>query len=289
MKIAIVGSEGYLGSALCDSLGGHDLLRIDAGVWREPAEGVVRERTSTKIRQRIERYEPDHLVLLSALAHDPCGLVSEMAMHENTCSIPALLAIHADCPTTLISSLSVFSKTGAYPFAKTLLEQRVFGCTSDWRRRVNIFRFGTLFGPSRPEAFRPHLLLNQMTASAIKHGRIAVSNPALRRPVLHIRTAVTEIIADIVEDRPRGQVINCLEHCDTLAGFARIVGETLGCPSVEDKAPDLDERDYGWGVRSPLHIENSVRELATWLARNDSRINHNAMDNLLAWHAMYYS
>jgi nucleoside-diphosphate-sugar epimerase len=288
MRIAIVGSEGYLGSALVEQLRGHDLLRIDAGVWREPPKGVVVERTTRKIAQRIDRFGPDHIVWLAALAHDPAGRLSADAMHENTCRIPDEVLGSFCVPDTVISSLSVYSDTGSYPGAKRALEDRI---TSEalWRKYTNIFRFGTLFGGTNPETFRTHLLLNKMTMDAVVHKKIAVSNPSLRRPVLHLEWAVDRILTDIFNPGPRGEIINALDHCDTIGGYASLVARALKLQIPHSaRAQDPDERDYGWDIRNPIAIEQEVVILADWIRKNYDRFNHQALENLYAWHDRYY-
>jgi len=292
MKIAIVGSEGYVGSALVPALVGHDLLRLDAGVWRDLEEGAVFARTSHQILKRLRKCEPDHVVYLAALAHDPAGVLTKHCIDDNNVVIPfSVFSGSLKVPCTFISSLSVFSMTAGYPQSKRDLESMLFSeIEDDFLERVNILRFGTLFGPSKPAAMRTHLLLNKMVLDAVNTGVITVSNPALRRPVYHISSAVNDIVQDIFDLNPRGQVKNRLQHCDTLGAYARKVAAAIGA-EVKEGSPDLDERDYGWNVQHTHLLTCQIHVLARWYKENKlpPGVNAGPWEALRSWSEQYYA
>lgn len=300
MKISIVGSEGYLGTTLQGLLGGHELQRIDAGVWRDVGEGVIKERTARGIFKRLEKFQPDHVVWLAALAHDPAGRISTRAMDDNVAETPGAV-IHdlcgeLPCPVTAISSLSVFSPKGDYPRAKREMEKHITW-TRNWFRYVNIHRFGTLFGGcGDPAAFRQHLLLNSMVRSALKEGVIRVSNPALRRPVLSVKEAAAIICEDILNIPARGQIFNHYDRCGTLQEYGQLVQRALReagfNPRVEVqcKGPAPDERDYGWdGPVNEVMMRREIRGLATWLAQYEDQLPQNPLEAMYAWHDRNYA
>ncbi len=275
MKIAIIGSEGYVGRVLQQQLDGHDLYRIDALVWgQKRKEGVHLERTSRGIFARLDQFKPDHVVVLAALAHDPGKLLSRRAVIDNTFNVPLSCVewgIMNHVSTTAISSLSVHA-SGHYPESKRMLERSVMR-NVPWQD-VNILRFGTLYGPGADgESWRGHLLLNKMVYDARDKGVVNVAVPNLRRPVLHVSAAAAAIVESIFSEGPRGVFSNHVGVCETIAGFAQQVVLAVGGTVVTGAIADLDKRDYGWKT-----WEHRLPALRSNMARLSEWINEKAFD-----------
>lgn len=250
MRILVVGSEGYLGTALCPALerAGHEVRRVDALVWGQRPHPACRIVDRSSILG-MDVYWTEVVIYLAALAHDTSNRIPRgMVMKENALK-PAELARHCldnRIRFIAVSSLSVFDKgASAYPSSKRLLESRLAKLGA-WRG-IDVVRFGTLFGTTRDttvDSFRPHLLLNSMMLDSIAHGRIRVNGPLLQRPVLHLEQAVGTL-ASMVEDRPGCTVQNRFLCSGCLSSYARAV--TAVAPAeIQYELAASDSRDYGW-------------------------------------------
>lgn len=258
MKIAVVGSEGYVGRALCRRLEskGHEVRRIDALVYGQtPTRGTVQSFSDFTTLRVLRDFRPDRVAWLAAYAHDPEGFITPLELEYNNACRPITVLQNMEIPTVLVSSLSVFSTVGAYPAAKRLLERMAHMSTPAPERLIDIVRFGTLFGidhlPHQDvESFRSHLLLNNMVFTGVAEGRIIVRGPSTRRPVLPLGSAVDVIEKRLLADGPRGTVSNHYLLSNTLAEFAcavRTVLEEYGLrPSIVTDPDSVDGRDYGW-------------------------------------------
>jgi nucleoside-diphosphate-sugar epimerase len=275
MRITIVGSEGYVGTTLVHRLLKHrsmelsDIQRIDACVWRPPTSGNVRRLSEPEdIAKAIWDFEPDHIVYLNALAHDPEGRVPDWVMQKHT-SVVTLEVMRRvqPVPITVISSLSVFAaQRNGYPHAKRRLEDMIVAWPY-WRQCVNIFRFGTLFGPpSDHQAFRRHLLLNKMVADASDHGVIQVNKPYLQRPVTYLEDAVSAIYTDIFLRGPAGAIMNFYLGSATILEYASAVKKVF--PEDEKiriiAGDTADTRDYGWGLLPEMHLHSLINQQRIW-------------------------
>lgn len=289
MKIAIVGSEGYVGRVLQKQLTGHDLCRIDALVWgQHPLKEVYLERTPRGISERLDLFKPEHVVVLAALAHDPRKLLTRRAIFDNTFNVPLSViewCVMKHIPVTAISSMSVHA-SGHYPESKRMLERSVMA-NVPWQE-VNILRFGTLYGPGADgESWRGHLLLNKMVFDARSEGVINVAVPNLRRPVLHVSEAASWIVNSIFDEGPRGVFSNHFGVCETIAGFAYQVALAVGGTVKTGQIADLDQRDYGWNTwehRMPSLRSNMVR-LSEWIDNHATAIHDSRgeWDRLAEW------
>jgi len=275
MKLLIVGSEGYIGRALCRRFTFRDdieLFRVDPCVYGQPpATPAVQKIFKTKdVVRYIDKIVPDHIVWLGAYAHDPSGRINTTIAIRNNARRVAVALSGTGCPYTAVSSLSVFAE-GAYPESKRYLEQALVAA-GDFGARGSLLRFGTVFGVPNPgdaESFRAHLLLNRMSIDAVTKGKITVTHPTKRRPVLALRKAVHALERDIFSEGPRGTISNHYDTCGTLQEFAQLVQLKVAMKKpdspveivVPDNAPDLDNRDYGWGEFEPMEINLELSTL----------------------------
>lgn len=253
MKILVIGSEGYLGTALCPELErrGHEVRRVDALLWgQKPHKDCCVVGRNEPMA--LTKDWPEVIIYLAALAHDTSNRIPRgMIMNENALKPAAMAqrALDLGIRFIAVSSLSVFDKgASAYPSSKRLLESRLAKLGS-WRG-IDVVRFGTLFGTTRDttvDSFRPHLLLNSMMLDSIAHGRIRVNGPLLQRPVLHLEQAVGTL-ASMVEDRPGCTVQNRFLCSGCLSSYARAV--TAVAPAeIQYELAASDSRDYGWYPR----------------------------------------
>lgn len=252
MRIAIVGSEGYLGTALVPALKGHELLRIDAGLWSDPPAGVVHCHRALEILGRLRGWKPDVVVWLAALAHDPRCKLSPATVRENNAWVPGSVcqwALRNDTRFIAISSYSIFAGagSGAYCESKRELEEQMYDL--NLYRGASILRLGTLFGAEEGtpiRSFRPHLLLNSFMLDALAHGEVRVDKDARTRPVCPLGRAVSALVS-LIEDPVPGHVRSVHMCSAYLKEFAELVADMVpGAKVVERETPAQDARNYAF-------------------------------------------
>lgn len=257
MKISIIGSEGYIGTALQPYLKHHEVQRIDACLYGQAMAGVnvvpmfKNQENRYAIADYIEHFNPAVVVNLAALAHDPEGRLDSRLVHAVNHIMPTFLggtAVHQKRRYIAISSLSVHGE-GAYPSSKRLMEEGLSGF--GLYRGIDILRFGTIFGfvPGQHwRTIRPHLFLNSMILDAVVHGEIKVNSLA-ERPVTALHDAVTALVHQITTDQAPGQILNrywcsatLLEWAEEVARAARAEGYPVTVGPVHGKP--TDNRSY---------------------------------------------
>jgi nucleoside-diphosphate-sugar epimerase len=239
MRIAVIGSEGYLGRALLPHLIDHTVLRYDAGLHGQRREGpVVWGSRKEDIISVLKGFRPDHIIWLAGFAHDPSLRVTGLAMWENNYGLPVeVLAQFQDIPTLVASSMSVYSQDlSLYALTKRALERWVLVGLN-----ANVLRFGTLYGVGDPAAHRPHLLLNSMVLDAIRRNRITIQGDDIVRPTCSLYSAVNAIVEDLQETE-RGTLRNMVETCGTLRHYAG---------QVQSRVPEKVEIVVGPGAVNP--------------------------------------
>lgn len=261
MRIAVIGSAGYLGTALVTPLqrANHTLLLVDAGLWGDPPAGTVVCHSGLDILRHLRAFKPESVVWLGALAHDPQGKFDSHLVMENNADLPAAVAqwaLRAGVRFIAISSYSVFAgpNCGAYPASKRDLEDQL--CDLSLWRGASFVRFGTLFGVTEDttvSSFRPHLLLNSFMLDALAEGKVYVDDTPRRRPVTPLQWAVSTLI-QIVEDPVGGTAENIHLCSGTLKEYAQLIADDTGAKVCTRPAPVQDARDYFF----PPALDNNV-------------------------------
>src|SRR5262245_4202410 len=259
MRIAVVGSAGYLGTALVPRLVASDVLRIDAGLWGDPAPGVEVLSSGPEILARVRQCKPNAVVWLAALAHDPHGKLDAQLVEDVNATLPASVAqwcFREGRRFVTVSSYSVFAGpgAGAYPESKRRLENLLGDLYL--HRGISYVRLGTLFGvtpDSKVESFRPHLLLNSFVLDALAHGEVRVLDSARLRPVCPIEWAVSGILNLLDADQP--PAVHNIHICSGyLKDFARFVSDMLGAKIVKLEGANPDLRSYAY----PPELDDKV-------------------------------
>jgi len=281
MKIALIGSEGYLGRALYRKLViRHDVYRHDIFVYnqRDFVEGdpILAEETAFKIARWIDDFEIDVVIWLAAYAHDPERFITYPEMVMNNAYLPRAVYERTTCRFIFLSSLSVYS-TSPYALSKRQLEQ-IF-TKEDAPRRARFLRFGTLYGVDGlmqdPESFRSHLVLNSMCYDALVEGKIFVRGANLHRPVLPVHTAASLVAKTACEPGPAGTIHNHYQTCGTLGQFAKVVqgvAKDLDHPCTIHETDMTDTRDYGWGSFDPDCLRPQLFLTMRWLEKNQASV-----------------
>lgn len=264
MNLAIIGSEGYLGSALQLSLKSllkilpEHVCRIDSGLYGPTGYGVVHvDPLDTKgTIETLAMADPKVIVDLAALAHDPEKRIPvDLVLDVNArrAHLIARWAVETGRRYIVPSSLSIFAAGhDPYPESKRLLESQLNALGI--HRGIDIVRFGTLFGmvPGlRVQAVRPHLLLNSMVLDTCLGRSITVGGNQ-HRPVTPLHDAVAclcDLIRGAMTGTAPGQLLNrywISSDLWTWANTVKFMAETsFGFQGVEIKRiPSKDTRDY---------------------------------------------
>lgn len=267
MKIAVIGSEGYLGRHLCLELHKHDLVRIDSGVYGQYLDqDVVRKHSG-----HVEALDgAEAVVYLAAYAHDPDAKIGVSVMECNNCLRVARVQEYCSdrgIPLHVVSSLAVFGCENPYSMSKRSLEVALAA-----EPNTAVHRFGTLFGRgANVLSYRPHLLLNRMVLDACRHGVIKVFGPSLRRPTLPVDMAAKVLRGSILHTGPLGTVTNHYMYSGRLIDYARAVQKVCRehevFPTIEVSGA-VDARDYGWGPTSLNLIESYLHDLVRFTESN---------------------
>lgn len=277
MKVIVVGSDGYIGRPLCLALeaGGHSVERFDRGIYGQTLHSkTVRGSRATVIRRLKYGTKVDAVVDLAAYAHDPKGRLPEAVVMGNNAYEPASLSMEAGlygASYITASSLSIYSKEGAYPRSKRALEKFLFAGP---HTHVSILRFGTVFGvwgpfdPTEARTFRSHLFLNKWAHDMIWHARCHINGGQRRRPVLALAHAVAALRSAVEETGPRGTVTNHFDTCGTLEQFAFSLANLVPAGlNFLCSGNGADTRDYGWGQYDFGRIREELTVLIDWVKR----------------------
>jgi nucleoside-diphosphate-sugar epimerase len=285
MRIMIIGSDGYLGTALVGALWGqHDLNLVDSCLWGQtPSKGVYVPRGPQQLMWHIEHHRPEVLVFLAALAHDPQARLAPAHVHYANAVLPAMgakWALENGRRFVGISSYSIFTRgpdPGAYPVSKRKMEEWL--TDSDLWRGINLVRFGTLFGAtghSRPETFRPHLLLNSMMLDAVTSGKISIPETELQRPVTSLKDAV-EAVRRAIEAPVPGSIENVHLCSGTLREFAEVVAMDMPGITIQTipASKETDKRSYHFAPTIKDALERlrwDLRDLREFTALNGAEL-----------------
>jgi nucleoside-diphosphate-sugar epimerase len=279
MRVAVVGSGGYVGVPLCHALEsrGDKVLRIDARVYGQPVhpDTIVANHGWT-ISEAILRRGADAVVWLAAYAHDPAGRIHVDEMRRNNTELIYDTLATTTFPVIVTSSLSVFAgnRGGAYPRSKRMLEENL-SWRKDFPERISILRFGTLFGAAPPydiPTYRSHLLLNNLVFDAMSDGFVRYQVDR-SRPVLPLALAVEAIIGRL-DGGPRGDITNHYLTSGTLEQYAVAVREALRAhycfPVLMRNYSEYvaDDRDYGWGPFDEVTLRGWLHPLIHWTLSN---------------------
>ena len=284
-RVLVTGGAGYLGSVLArillskgykvvvlDNLtyGGESLKDLESNKNLRLVVGDVRHIDA--ITKAIK--DCDAVVHLAGLVGDPaCAISPTETIEQNLLSTLTLAQVckyHQINRFVFASSCSVYgqgesiltedsglSPVSLYARDKIKSEESLLGLM-DANFSPTILRMGTLYGMS----FRPRfdLVLNIMTAKAIKEGRISVFGGDQWRPMLHVADAA-EAYVKVLEadlDKVRGEVFNvgCEEENHQIVAIGRKVKELIPSAELEISDKEVDRRDYRVSFAKILRVLN---------------------------------
>ena len=197
-NILVVGGAGYIGGALTDRLTDYNLRVYDNllydNVYRKPVDFVFGDiRDTTKLYKQLEW--ADAVIWLAAIVGDPaCNLNQDLTVDINERSVK-WLCDNYDGRIVFISTCSVYgfndklldeeselNPLSLYAWTKLNSEKHLEG------KDAIIFRLGTVYGLGDIYSrLRMDLVVNILTAHALKLKKITVYGGEQHRPLIHVK------------------------------------------------------------------------------------------------------
>ena len=197
-NILVVGGAGYIGGALTDRLTDYNLRVYDNllydNVFRKPVDFVFGDiRETTKLYKQLEW--ADAIIWLAAIVGDPaCNLNQDLTVEINERSVKWLCENY-DGRIIFLSTCSVYgfnnklldeeselNPLSLYAWTKLNSEKYLEG------KNAIIFRLGTVYGLGDIYSrLRMDLVVNILTAHALKQKIITVYGGEQYRPLIHVK------------------------------------------------------------------------------------------------------
>ena len=197
-NILVVGGAGYIGGALTDRLTDYNLRVYDNllydNVFRKPVDFVFGDiRETTKLYKQLEW--ADAIIWLAAIVGDPaCNLNQDLTVEINERSVK-WLCDNYDGRIIFLSTCSVYgfnnklldeeselNPLSLYAWTKLNSEKYLEG------KNAIIFRLGTVYGLGDIYSrLRMDLVVNILTAHALKQKIITVYGGEQYRPLIHVK------------------------------------------------------------------------------------------------------
>jgi len=259
MKILITGCAGYLGQVLYPFLKKkHEVKGMDCFLYNQSLaikdEIMQGDITSVKDMYRMTK-GMDVVIALAGIVGDPaCGLNEEETKIINIESTKLLvdacevnkvkqLIFASSCSVygaspKVVTEYSPLNPLSLYAISKVESEKIIMErCQTV---QPLILRFATLFGWSPRMRF--DLVVNIMTAMAIKEGKIIVNGGEQWRPLVHLRD-VCKAISRFIDKEPASLIYNLVGENYKIKEIAQAVADETGAEIVEKK-DTFDRRDY---------------------------------------------
>jgi nucleoside-diphosphate-sugar epimerase len=272
MKVALTGSEGYIGARLGHVLisAGHDVTGFDNGLHR--VSTLFRSRDLRPPLVTIDTRDItvgdlegfDAVVHLAEISNDPVGELDpgitaeinhrasvnlavaarsagvQRFVHMSSCSV------YGASSETDSSEISPTNPLTAYARAKLAVEQEVAPLASS-TFSPTFLRNATAYGASPNQRF--DLVVNDLTALALLTGKISMQSDGTPwRPFVHILDIAKAIrcVLDADADAMSAQIFNVGSDIQNLRvrDVATLVAERVPGCELEFGPPSADARDY---------------------------------------------
>ena len=305
MKVALTGSEGYIGSRMGHVLleAGHEVTGFDNGMHRvatlfrttDQRPPVVTIDTRDITAEHLAGF--DAVVHLAEISNDPVGElnpdITDNINHRTTVALAENARAAGVTRFVHMSSCSVYGASGemessetsptdpltAYAKAKLDVERDV-GTMASADFAPTFLRNATAYGASPNQRF--DLVVNDLTGLAVLTGKISMlSDGSPWRPYVHILdiAKATRCVLAADHDDMNGQVFNVGSDNQNLRvrDVAKLVAERVPDCALEFGDPSADARDYRAdfakihadlpGFSCDWDVEAGIDELATLFER----------------------
>ena len=279
-NILVVGGAGYIGGALTDRLKGYNLRVYDNllydNVYRKPVEFVFGDiRDTTKLFKQLEW--ADAVIWLAAIVGDPaCNLNQELTVNINEKSVK-WLCDNYDGRIIFISTCSVYgfnekllnekselNPLSLYAWTKLNSEKYLEG------KNAIIFRLGTVYGLGDIYSrLRMDLVVNILTAHALKLKKITVFGGEQHRPLIHVKDIALAI--EKVIDQDITGVFNLhslnttvIKIADTIKfHFPELIIETTGVKFQDNRSYRVssEKAQKGFNFKAIHSLDDGIFEI----------------------------
>jgi len=272
-RILVIGGAGYIGSALLPKLlkRGYHVRLLDLFLFgRDPVAHVVGHpnleivqadfRNVDKMVQAMR--EVDEVIHLGAIVGDPaCSLDQELTVEVNLMAtrmiaevangsgirrfyFASTCSVYGACDH-ILNERSGLNPISLYARSKLASEKILLSMASDSFSPV-ILRFGTVYGLSGRTRF--DLVINLLTAKAVREGKITVFGGGQWRPFLHVDDVALAVCkaTEAPTELVHGQIFNVgsNEQNYRLADVADLIHKIAPQAEVVDMGADTDFRNY---------------------------------------------
>lgn len=308
-RVLLVGGAGYIGTVLSKMLLDHGFaVRVaDSLLYgAEPIAALLKEPQYEFFRADFRHIENmidlvsdvDAVVYLAEIVGDPaCDLNPSLALETNFISVLAFATLCSHLQVNRFVYLSSCSVYGAnageawldetsalnplsiYAQMKIKTEAGLFKLADDSSNfSPTILRLATVFGLSPRPRF--DLVVNRMSALAVRQGRITVLGGDQWRPSVHVSDVARAILATLRApiEQTSGQTFNVGDN--RLNMTVRAIGEAVAreIPGTQIgwERGSVDARDYrvsfdrirgALGFEATVSLSDGIREISEFLRR----------------------
>lgn len=272
-QVLVIGGAGYIGSALLPKLlaKGYRVRLLDLLIYgTQPIAEVVNHPNLEVMRADFRQVDKvveamrnvDAIVHLGAIVGDPaCALDEELTIEVNLMATRMIAEVGKGSNVSRFIFASTCSVYGANPatldersllnpisiYARSkLASERVLTSMGDSTFHPTSLRFGTIYGLSGRTRF--DLVVNLLTATALKDGTIPIFGGEQWRPLVHVEDAAEAIVRTI--EAPLSIVgnetfnVGSDEQNYTIRAVGEIIAGLVPGAEVLSEGNDTDARDY---------------------------------------------
>jgi len=303
-KILVIGGAGYIGSVLVRKLldKGYKVKVLDNFLYGneslssiESDELTILEGDTRHIEDVTEAVQDvDAVVHLAELVGDPASSLNPKLtqdinylatrnvssvckhFHLNRFVYASSCSVYGESEEgNLLTEESPLNPVSLYAKMKIAAEKALVEMKDD-SFRPTILRLGTVFGPSPRPRF--DLVVNLLTAKAVRDGKITIFGGDQWRPNVHVED-VAETIISVLEaplDKVGGEVFNVgsEENNHTINELGDIIKNQVPSAELVIEEKDLDKRDYmvdftklreGLGIKLQRTVNDGIAGIISFL------------------------
>ncbi len=306
-NVLVIGGAGYIGSVLVNNLirNNYKVRVLDNLMYGyQPLKKFISERNFEFIKGDFRNVEAvvksvkdmDAIVHLGAIVGDPaCNAAGDISVEINTAATIMIgqackgfkvnkFLYASSCSVYGASSQLINEKSSLNPvslYAKTKIDaENALLKMADSTFRPTIMRFATAFGSS----YRPRfdLVVNLLTARAMREGKITIFNKDQWRPFIHLVDIASAII--LLLESPTEAIGDDIfnigsNHMNYQIGdLGRIIEKIIPGIIIEVKSTEADTRNYRvsfdkiknrFGFNCHNSIEDGVKEIKMQLESSE--------------------